>query len=499
MSSRRPSSGPPSPRHEDLNGASGASVRFRPSRLDGADIPSDLECHFECDGVFVGPLAILDLSAAGFGLARPSQIVLAPGSTLESFELRLGDRTIWTGSAVVVHGSEERVGGRFTSGVVDLHRLRLGITLDGRMALLREQRERLPAEWRAAVADVRQLLEDVRAELDEIERSEAQDPLHRRDDEAKLFEALRARWGAAFYASLSQLHEMSKALDPRQVALGRSYASSMLMPLLMACPMHRRAYEKPLGYSGDYRMMELYFAEELTGDGLYGRFLHSIAQNYTLGLTVVAREAIMREAVRAAVETEGDGPVRVLALAAGPAIELRRFLEATGPLSRPVELILLDQDRAAHEVAHRHLTRILLERQHGTLPVRIRCLHSSVRQLLRPETPDDEQVVGELLAGLDLVYSAGLYDYLPEPVAVRLTSFLYSRLRPGGRVLVGNLVDTPDTTWIIDYVCGWTLLYRTDETMLRLAEGLTPTPSRTTITRDATGRCLFLDVTSPRE
>jgi hypothetical protein len=72
-------------------------------------------------------------------------------------------------------------------------------------------------------------------------------------------------------------------------------------------------------------------------------------------------------------------------------------------------------------------------------------------------------------------------------------------LRPGGRVLVGNLVDTPDTTWIIDYVCGWTLLYRTDETMLRLAEGLTPTPARTKITRDATGRCLFLDVTSPRE
>ena len=101
----------------------------------------------------------------------------------------------------------------------------------------------------------------------------------------------------------------------------------MLMPLLMACPMHRRAYEKPLGYAGDYRMMELCFAQELAGEGLFGRFLHSIAQNYTLVRTVVAREAVMREAVREAFDAEGEGPVRILALAAGPAIELRRMLE----------------------------------------------------------------------------------------------------------------------------------------------------------------------------
>ena len=49
----------------------------------------------------------------------------------------------------------------------------------------------------------------------------------------------------------------------------------------------------------------------------------------------------------------------------------------------------------------------------------------------------------------------------------------------------------------MDYVWGWPLLYRTDASMLRLAEGLTPEPCRVEITRDATGRCLFLDVTRP--
>ncbi len=459
-------------------------------------MPADLACRFVCDGTFVGPLVLLDLSAAGFAAAVPPAIVLPEGTVLDSFELLVADRPIWTGEAVVVHGSAGRIGGRFTSDVLDLEHLRLGVTLEGRLAIRREQALELPPEWRAAVGDLRQLLEDVRFELEEIERAEIHDPLRRSEEEASLFEGLRANWGAVFIRGVEQLHAMSKGLDPRAAVLGHGYASSMLMPLLAACPMHRRAYEKPLGYAGDYRMMELYFAHGI-GDGLFGRFLYSVTKQYTLVRAVIAREVLLRNAVRAAAEAEGEGPVRVLVLAAGPAMELRRFLEETGPLKRPLELILLDQDRGAHESAHRHLTRILLERHDGMLPVSVRCLHFSVRQLLKPQTPEDERVVQETLAGLDLVYSGGLYDYLPEPVAARLTQVTYSRLRPGGRLLHGNLIEAPDTTWVMEYVLGWPLIYRTDETMLRLGAGLEPVPASVGISRDDTGHSIFLDVTKP--
>src|SRR5258708_10571361 len=176
----------------------------------------------------------------------------------------------------------------------------------------------------------------------------------------------------------------------------------------------------------------------------------------------------MRQTGRQTVEVGGDRPIRVLGLAAGPANELRRLLEEIETLARPVELILLDQDPGAHETAHRHLTKILLERHHGLLPVTVRCLHFSVRQLLKPQTPEEQQIAGEALADRDLVYAAALYDYLAEPIAARLTRFLYSRLRQGVRLLLANLVETPDTTWMMDYVLGWSLIYRTDECMLRL-------------------------------
>ena len=190
----------------------------------------------------MGPLPVLDLSTTGLAAASLSELlVLAPGSVLESLELLLGERVIWSGEAVVVHGADERVGARFTSGVLDLRQLRLEATLEGRMAILSEQRDLLSAEWRAAVGDLRHLLEGVRAELEAIELDEARDPMRRGEEEAVLFSGLSARWGTEFYAAVATLHEMSRGFDERTSMLARGYASSMIMPLLMACPLHRRA------------------------------------------------------------------------------------------------------------------------------------------------------------------------------------------------------------------------------------------------------------------
>jgi hypothetical protein len=117
-----------------------------------------------------------------------------------------------------------------------------------------------------------------------------------------------------------------------------------------------------------------------------------------------------------------------------------------------------------------------------------------VRQLVSPRTPEEHTVVNETLANLDLVYSTGLYDYLPDPVAQRLTSRLYTLLRPGGRMLIGNFEETPNTTWIMDYAVDWPILYRDEAAMYRLASGLGARLARVDVSRDATGRCLFLDV-----
>jgi extracellular factor (EF) 3-hydroxypalmitic acid methyl ester biosynthesis protein len=475
-------------------------VRFRATRLTAADFPADLTCAFACDGVSRGPLPVIDLSMAGFGAAVPEDWGIGPGSTLQQLELKLPDRVIWSGTATVVHGSPGRIGARFDSGTIDLRRLRLETTVDGRLQTLRQQRELLPADWRAAVSDVRHLLEDARLEVDQLERTGEEDPFRRAEEEAPLFESLGSRWGTEYYGAIAALHEKSRWLDERARILGSMYAEAALMPLLYACPMHRRAYEKPLGYAGDFRLMELYYASEPTADSAFGRFLQTIALGYSLGRAVVGREAVMRAAVRHLVEEDTVEPARVLSVAAGPAMELRRLLEGEGDdepkIVRPVELILLDQDENALEVAHRQLTRLLLERHGGALPVTVTCLHFSIRQLLRPQT-HEEREVAESIASLDLIYSAGLYDYLPDAFCSWLTGFFYSRLRAGGRLLLGNLREAPDSTWLMEFVLDWPLYYRTELSMRAMAGRLAPSPGCTEVVRDSSGYCLLLDAWRP--
>jgi hypothetical protein len=293
---------------------------------------------------------------------------------------------IWSGEAVVVHENTERIGARFVSGVVDLRHVRIGATLEGRLSLLKTQRDHLPADWRAAVADLGLLLESARQEVDEFERVVPHDPIHRSEEEWELFSRIRGRWGSAYYDAVAALHERSKELHGDAVQLARGYASSALMPILSACPMHRRAYEKPLGYAGDYRMMELYFSRELVGDSLFGRFLHFVSQEYSLGKTVIAREALMRGAVHDAAHAEGTGPVRVLSVAAGPALELRRLVKEMRSLQRPLEILLLDQDEEALETAHRRLQRCLAAGGRDAHPNSVECRHQSGKPHHEPRT-----------------------------------------------------------------------------------------------------------------
>jgi hypothetical protein len=102
-------------------------------------------------------------------------------------------------------------------------------------------------------------------------------------------------------------------------------------------------------------------------------------------------------------------------------------------------------------------------------------------------------VVRRLLHDLDLAYSMGLYDYLQQPVATRVTQALWKMLRPGGRLMIGNLRRVPDSSWMMEYAAEWNLIYRKIPDMRALGEELRPAPRRVRIRRDATGMCLFLD------
>jgi len=483
--------------HVDLVGATNA-FRYRSPRLEASGLASELTCELVHEGRTFGPMRVLDVSSTGLGVALGDSPLLPPGTPIDELRLVQRGAVVARERAVVVNlagGASSRLGLRLTSGLLDLAALQLrdAAAMDqllGQLGRLRREQELLPAGWRATVADLAQLLERTRDFFAGLEASLGSHP---RPDahEQGLFAELFETWGPQYHGMLRDLHAQTAALGHEARACGLEYAGHLLLPLVRSGPIHRRAYEKPQGYAGDYELMRLFFAARMEGESLYARFLHYAGQRYPMARTVVARERTMREAVRARI-TAGR-PLRVLSLACGPALELHNLLRELPRVEHPVELFLLDQDVDALAYAHRGLQRELVDRGDALRGVEVSALHFSVGQLLRPRDAAEAAVGREVLGEMDFVYSAGLFDYLPRGVAKRLVRRLFELLRPGGELFIGNLREDPASAWMMEHAVAWHLVYREPAQMIELAVGLDGV-AEADIVLDETGRCMFLHV-----
>ncbi len=96
----------------------------------------------------------------------------------------------------------------------------------------------------------------------------------------------------------------------------------------------------------------------------------------------------------------------------------------------------------------------------------------------------------------DLVYCAGLFDYLSDRICRRLLEIFYDMLAPGGLLIATNVHPSNDWRNWMEYLAEWHLVYRDEEQFLHIApssapaENITVEPARATF-------CVKLEETMP--
>lgn len=218
-----------------------------------------------------------------------------------------------------------------------------------------------------------------------------------------------------------------------------------------ADPYTYRAFSKPRGYAGDAVMMDYlygYQASDLEGLTDLARRLFRHSTGTPGGEAVRFRRRLLAETIDSEAARFGC-PIDVLALAAG---HLREVDLSMAVRSGDARITALDQDEESLAVVHRDYA------QHG-----VKATPASVRHILAGRVK---------LSASDLSYTAGLYDYLTEPVATRLTTLMFDALRPGGTLLLANfLPDIPDVGYM-ESLMDWHLIYRDDAEMRSLLAGV---------------------------
>ena len=80
----------------------------------------------------------------------------------------------------------------------------------------------------------------------------------------------------------------------------------------------------------------------------------------------------------------------------------------------------------------------------------------------------------------DLVYTAGLYDYIttfpdqPEKGTIALTKNIFALVKPGGSLVIGNMSPhfPRDLRFPMEYIYDWHLIYRDKKEMFEFAKAI---------------------------
>ena len=224
--------------------------------------------------------------------------------------------------------------------------------------------------------------------------------------------------------------------------------------LALGCPVTRRSFEKPRGYPGDAPLLDLIYG---VGDKLetphpatIAGQVHFYVTHSTACRAVRQRRQIIASEL-AKLAAEAAGSLSILSVACGHLREFELLSPAT--IDRIVAFHVLDQD--TESLAE-------VQRCYGSKG-RIRTVEGSVKSIIRTKT---------IFADLDFIYSAGLFDYLAPPIAMRLIEHLFGFLKPGGRLLVANFTPAVEDVGYMETFMDWRLIYRTPEELHELFSSL---------------------------
>lgn len=437
---------------------------------------------------------------AVFEIYNP-HLVLRTSEVLCDFHVISNERTLYSGKAVV-----SNLVNAGTMLVCEAKLDEAGLNLaaftgtdsprlaDGFHAFLGEWQKvyQVLPEFKVVMADMQTFLADLRLWLNQVELEIRCAPSGDRVElERRTAQELGASIVPAFDAMHERLEELSDRIEPERRPAHQTFAKRQLHPLVLCSPFAYRTFQKPLGYAGDYEMVNMILRDPHEGSSLFAKvvnlwFLSQWPARAHRHRVAYLKNQLMAESLRGA---RRGKPIRVLNLGCGPAGEVEQFLAADG-VADHAEFTLLD----FNDETIQHTTRVLTETQRRLgrrTPIHIQ--KKSVHQLLKE---GQKPVITGAGRQYDFIYCAGLFDYLSDRTCRQVMNIFYDWLAPGGLLAATNVDACKPFRHMLEFVLDWHLIYRDP----KMATALLPdrsSPENQSIKKDPTGVNVFIEVRKP--
>jgi extracellular factor (EF) 3-hydroxypalmitic acid methyl ester biosynthesis protein len=342
-------------------------------------------------------------------------------------------------------------------------------------------------EYKVVLADMQNYFVDLRHWLEQVELGVRSSPSRDRLQlERDVLQELVPSVLPSINSLFARFEDVADQVLPELLPFHRTYAKRQLHPLVLCSPFAYRTYHKPLGYAGDYEMVNMILRDPLEGSSLFAKCVN--LWFWTQAPAAAHRNRIQHLTKRLIAETRQrqcrGQPMRIFDLGCGPAAEIQQFLSQDA-ISDYASITLLDFNDETLEYTRKVLADVSSKFDRRT---KIELIKKSVHQVLKEEgKPRLNQ------PRYDLIYCAGIFDYLSDRICKRLMNIFYSMLEPGGLLVATNVDASNPSRNGMEYLLEWHLTYRSVEQLKALVPDQSPAGSAH-IRSDETGVNHYIEV-----
>jgi hypothetical protein len=239
---------------------------------------------------------------------------------------------------------------------------------------------------------------------------------------------------------------MQKAKDSFRHLLGTWAYKSAIM---------KRGFDKPRGYPGDYKMLEIVYDNKPISKSI-GRYFDNYFLKNPYAVAVRIRKDRLREMLRDFFNETKLNKVNVLNIACGSCREIKELIPSLKTKNH-ITFNCLDWDDEALQFSKNVLLPIAPNN------VKFNFIKEDVMNIVRG---------GHIVQSLekqDIVYSIGLIDYLPDRILSKLICALYQLMQKDGKLILTHKNKEKTFPPVPpDWFCDWKFVSRNKEEVIAL-------------------------------
>ncbi|MFA5097845.1 MAG: class I SAM-dependent methyltransferase [Candidatus Margulisiibacteriota bacterium] len=242
----------------------------------------------------------------------------------------------------------------------------------------------------------------------------------------------------------------------------KSYYYDKLSKFLLSPAVNFQINKKPLGYPGDFIVMNYMYDYNPTtgkflGESTFDMLVNRYSCNVPISMSNIKRKEFLKEKLYSVIKQGGRN---IASIACG---SIRELFEATRQYDIPqgITFTCFDFEQKVFDYIEDQI------KKNDLKGIKLEMIRADIMGLIKDKN------MQERLSGQDFVYCSGLFDYLSERISERLLKILFSFVKPGGELIICNASEEYSShRAYYDFLGDWILIYRKKDQIMRWTKNL---------------------------